>query len=447
MLLLGVFALLGCHGPSTVKVGPPQPQAGCGDGVVQAPEDCDGSAFDGATCQSLGFDTGTLACTSDCHFSTAACVKRCGNGVLDPGEACDGSLGVPACASWGYQACSATCTVDSLHCGSMAFETAPQLDVTHGGPTVLGTLAATHTGALVMAEPGFGRLQLFPWNQVSGFDATAVRTLAFQRTPQVAEVCDVDGDGNDDFAAIDADGTVDQYVFTGTSYALRSVDAGVPGGRFVGSGFFGRGTGTRDLLIALPGRFVVVGDATGRSLAAADAGAATLVDLDRDGLVDLAWVDSTGGLHRLPAPDFVDDGGTPALGVVPTAIAMGDLDGDGDADLAAVVGDAVQVFENIGAAGFAPHGTFPAIGATQVFIRDLDLDGQPDVIIATQADVVVRHNRGQWTFTEIPLGLGAGPRLSVSIGDLDGDGDPDVVATLPAGGDATRTVVARNRVR
>jgi hypothetical protein len=430
-----------------VKVGPPPPPESCGDGIVQSTEDCDGSAFNAATCQSLGFDTGTLACTADCHFSTVACVKRCGNGVLDPLEACDGALGLPTCAAWGYQACSATCTVDSLHCVSTAFEAAPQLDVTHGGPTVIGTLAATHTGALVMAEPGFGRLQLFPWNQVSGFDATAVRTLAFQRTPQVAAVCDVDGDGNDDFAAIDADGTVDEYVFSGTSYSLRSADAGVPGGQFVGSGYFGRGTNTRDVMIAGPGRFVLVGNATVRTLAAPDAGAATLVDLERDGLVDLAWVDSAGGLHRLAAPGFADDGGAPSLGVVPTAIAMGDLDGDGDADLAAVVGDQVQLFENIGAAGFAPHGTFTAVGATQVFVQDLDLDGQPDVVFATGADVLVRHNRGQWTFTELALNLGIGPRLSVSIGDVDGDGDLDVVATVSTGADATRTTVARNRVR
>lgn len=49
---------------------------GCGDGVVQVGEQCDGSAFGGATCASQNFTSGTLACTSLCVFDTAACVYK-----------------------------------------------------------------------------------------------------------------------------------------------------------------------------------------------------------------------------------------------------------------------------------------------------------------------------------------------------------------------------------
>ena len=45
----------------------------CGDGVQESPEDCDGTDLNGATCQSLGFDSGTLDCTASCTFDTSGC--------------------------------------------------------------------------------------------------------------------------------------------------------------------------------------------------------------------------------------------------------------------------------------------------------------------------------------------------------------------------------------
>ncbi len=62
----------------------------CGNGVIDAGEDCDGAALGGKDCGSaeLGFFTGTLDCTAACHFDTAACTN-CGNGALDAGEDCD----------------------------------------------------------------------------------------------------------------------------------------------------------------------------------------------------------------------------------------------------------------------------------------------------------------------------------------------------------------------
>ncbi len=48
--------------------------AGCGDGLIQSGEQCDGSNLGGATCESLGFDSGTVQCSSACTFITASCV-------------------------------------------------------------------------------------------------------------------------------------------------------------------------------------------------------------------------------------------------------------------------------------------------------------------------------------------------------------------------------------
>lgn len=74
----------------------------CGDGVVSGPEACDGSDLAGATCGSLGFVAGALACSvADCDFDTSQCTM-CGNGLIDLSqgeqELCDGpDLGGQTC--------------------------------------------------------------------------------------------------------------------------------------------------------------------------------------------------------------------------------------------------------------------------------------------------------------------------------------------------------------
>src|SRR5262249_40447184 len=40
----------------------------CGNGTIDAGEQCDGSNLNGATCQSQGFPTGTLACAPGCRY-------------------------------------------------------------------------------------------------------------------------------------------------------------------------------------------------------------------------------------------------------------------------------------------------------------------------------------------------------------------------------------------
>ncbi len=45
----------------------------CGDGLKQGSEACDGTQFGPATCVTLGYTGGTLACASDCGLNTGAC--------------------------------------------------------------------------------------------------------------------------------------------------------------------------------------------------------------------------------------------------------------------------------------------------------------------------------------------------------------------------------------
>jgi len=51
----------------------------CGDGQLEGPEECDGSNLDGQDCASVGEGSGTLACTSQCHFDVSGCQTTTNN--------------------------------------------------------------------------------------------------------------------------------------------------------------------------------------------------------------------------------------------------------------------------------------------------------------------------------------------------------------------------------
>jgi hypothetical protein len=83
----------------------------CGNGKLDAGEQCDGINLGGATCSSLGFSGGTLTCSPTCTLVTSTC-SNCGNSVLNSGEVCDGSaLGGQTCSTQG-------CTGGTLSCNS-----------------------------------------------------------------------------------------------------------------------------------------------------------------------------------------------------------------------------------------------------------------------------------------------------------------------------------------
>jgi hypothetical protein len=107
--------------------------AECGDGMLQDGESCDcgnpagkctPAQLDNQTCTSLpggGFSGGVLGCVpSTCTFDSAACTA-CGNGAIDPGEACDSAdLAGQTCQSQGFDAgtlaCSPMCTFNTGGC-------------------------------------------------------------------------------------------------------------------------------------------------------------------------------------------------------------------------------------------------------------------------------------------------------------------------------------------
>lgn len=59
------------------------PTSECGNGSVEPGEDCDGTDWQGATCESLGQAAGALACSETCTFDVTGCVPP--GMVLIPG--------------------------------------------------------------------------------------------------------------------------------------------------------------------------------------------------------------------------------------------------------------------------------------------------------------------------------------------------------------------------
>ncbi len=128
-----------------------------------------------------------------------------------------------------------------------------------------------------------------------------------------------------------------------------------------------------------------------------------------------------------------------------TAVALGDIDGDGDLDAVVSMGDAAhtaadRVWLNNGDGTFTMTDQF--LGHTvsnDVALGDVDADGDLDALIAGTDASMVWFNKGHGRFTisrTIPMTLAA----AVSLGDLDGDGDLDAFF---AGG---TTTVAKNAV-
>lgn len=122
-------------------------QQWCGDGVKNGPEACDGAQLGGATCVTLGFPGGDLACNGSCEYDTSACDPVpscgdtfcnngetcqtcpgdcgdcCGNGTIEAGEQCDGiNLNGGTCETLGFDdgtlGCDSNCDFDTTDCSN-----------------------------------------------------------------------------------------------------------------------------------------------------------------------------------------------------------------------------------------------------------------------------------------------------------------------------------------
>ncbi|MCI0588292.1 MAG: VCBS repeat-containing protein [Planctomycetes bacterium] len=177
-----------------------------------------------------------------------------------------------------------------------------------------------------------------------------------------------------------------------------------------------------------------------------DTRAVALGDVDGDGDIDAFLGNSgTGG----QAENLWLNGGTgvfadasatnlPPFADLTRAVGLGDVDGDGDLD--AFVGnegqDRLYLNGGVGVFAAAPAGSLPVeVEVIQALaLGDFDEDGDLDAFLGRAGQNRLYLNGGSGTFSDVTAADVPGFLLdtrSLAAGDVDGDGDLDVVAGVP----------------
>lgn len=212
---------------------------------------------------------------------------------------------------------------------------------------------------------------------------------------------------------VDADGDLDAFVANcfGASYNLVWLNDG--DGTFSDSGQY---------LGPLQSRAVALGDVDG--------------DGDLDAVVANGHAPYLGEPNKVWLNDgrgmFADSGqrlGHPAFNSDDSrAIALADLDSDGDLDAFFGNDGPDEVWLNDGSGAFSHSGQNLGNARVQVlYLEDLDGDGDRDAFVGKATTAEVWVNDGAGTFAQSGQSIGYSDRDVVALGDVDGDGDQDVL--------------------
>ncbi|GAB4406600.1 MAG: hypothetical protein OHK0039_08380 [Bacteroidia bacterium] len=193
---------------------------------------------------------------------------------------------------------------------------------------------------------------------------------------------------------------------------------------------------------------------TGTPFEGADFGSAAFVDVDGDGDSDLMIVGRKQpalgqpplGIAKLYLNDgggnFTEKTGTPFVGVLTAALAISDVDGDGDQDVmitgwSYVLGLTAKLYLNDGAGNFTEKTDTPFEGVEvgSLAFADVDGDGDSDLLLTgwpIDIDRIAKLylNDGAGLFTEKTDTPFDGVAFSaVAFADIDNDGDSDLLIT------------------
>jgi hypothetical protein len=240
----------------------------------------------------------------------------------------------------------------------------------------------------------------------TGYTDRSAALPASSAIPIAVKIGDFNGDGKGDIASVNTDGTLVLSLRTNADgAALRFRTVTLP-----------TGPSPNDL---------AVGDLNGDGrpdFAVANAGS----DGARAHTVTVYLKGAHGsGYTRHDVPITAGDSAN--------SVAIGDLDGDGRADIAAgvLLSDTVDLLLQNADGSYTPTTVTAGTAADvqKVQIADLNGDGHPDLAVTNQNDsavmVLLRDAAGGYTATRVPAAFPS----ALAIADLAGDGRPDIVAT------------------